>query len=124
MSTIKYTEDHEWVRLEGNDIVVVGITQHAQEQLGELVFIELPESGKELSQGDDAAVIESVKAASELKAPVSGVVIEINEALNDDPTQVNEDPQGAGWFCKLKLSDPAQLDALMDETAYQSFIDE
>ena len=122
MSGTKYTDDHEWIRMDG-DVAVVGITDHAQEQLGELVFVELPEVGRELSKGDEAAVIESVKAASELHAPASGTVTEVNDALNDEPTKVNEDAQGEGWFFKLKVSDAAELDALMDEAAYKDSLD-
>ena len=122
MSGTKYTDDHEWIRMDG-DVAVVGITDHAQEQLGELVFVELPEVGRELSKGDEAAVIESVKAASELHSPASGTVTEVNDALNDEPTKVNEDAQGEGWFFKLKVSDAAELDALMDEAAYKDSLD-
>ena len=122
MSGIKFTDDHEWIRMEG-DVGTVGITDHAQEQLGELVFVELPEVGRELSKGDEAAVIESVKAASELHSPASGTVTEVNDALNDEPTKVNEDAQGEGWFFKLKVSDAAELDALMDEAAYKDSLD-
>ena len=122
MSGTKYTDDHEWIRMDG-DVGTVGISDHAQEQLGELVFVELPEVGRELSKGDEAAVIESVKAASELHAPASGTVTEVNDALNDEPTKVNEDAQGEGWFFKLKVSDAAELDALMDEAAYKDSLD-
>ena len=122
MSGTKYTDDHEWIRMDG-DVAVVGITDHAQEQLGELVFVELPEVGRELSKGDEAAVIESVKAASELHSPASGTVTEVNDALNDEPTKVNEDAMGEGWFFKLKVSDAAELDALMDEAAYKDSLD-
>ncbi|MCB1713712.1 MAG: glycine cleavage system protein GcvH [Candidatus Competibacteraceae bacterium] len=122
MSTVKYTDNHEWLRLENNTTAVVGITEHAQEQLGELVFIELPEVGATLAKGDDAAVIESVKAASELKSPLSGRVVAVNELLNEEPTKVNEDAQGEGWFYKIELSDPSELDSLLDEAAYQALI--
>ena len=122
MSTVKYTEDHEWVRIEG-DIVTVGITAYAQEQMGDVVFVELPESGKEFEQGDEAAVVESVKAASEIYAPVSGEVTESNEALADEPSQVNSDPTGNGWFFKLKLTKVAELDDLMDEAAYKELVE-
>ena len=122
MSGTKYTDDHEWIRMDG-DVGTVGISDHAQEQLGELVFVELPEVGRELSKGDEAAVIESVKAASELHAPASGTVTEVNDALNDEPTKVNEDAMGEGWFFKLKVSDAAELDALMDEAAYKDSLD-
>ncbi len=121
MSDLKYSEDHEWIRMEG-DSGVVGITDYAQEQLGDIVFVELPEVGKQLAKGDEAAVIESVKAASELYALVGGEVTEINEGLADDPAQVNSDPLGGGWFFKLKLSDAGELDGLMDEAAYKDYI--
>ena len=121
MSTLKYSEEHEWVRLDG-DIATIGISQFAQEQLGDVVFIELPDVGKTLEQNEDAAVVESVKAASEVYAPVSGDVIEVNGQLEDDPELVNRDPTGDGWFIKVKISDTSQLDAMMDETAYQDFL--
>ena len=123
MSDIKFTEDHEWIRMEDDSTGVCGITDYAQDQLGELVFIELPETGSEVSQGSEAAVIESVKAAGELKAPVSGTIVEVNEALADEPEIVNNDPQGDGWFVKIKLQDSSELDALMDEDAYQQYVD-
>ena len=122
MSDLKFTEDHEWVRLEG-DIATIGITDYAQEQLGDVVFVDLPDPGKTLEKGAEAAVIESVKAASEVYAPVDGEVTEANGALADNPGQVNSDPMGEGWFFKLKLSDSRQLDPLMDEAAYKSFIE-
>ncbi len=122
MSDLKYTEEHEWVRLDG-DAGVIGISDYAQEQLGDIVFVELPEVGKVVAQGDEAAVIESVKAASELYAPVAGEVIEVNAALSDDPSLVNSDATGEGWFVKIKLSDRSQLDGLMDEAAYKAFTD-
>ncbi len=121
MATIKFTSDHEYVSVEG-DIATIGITDYAQSQLGDVVFVELPPAGKVLKQGDEAAVVESVKAASEVYAPVSGTVVEVNEGLPDAPGAVNEDPLGKGWFIKLKLSDPAQLDALMDDDAYKAHI--
>ena len=120
MSEQRYTEDHEWVRIEG-DLAVVGITDYAQEQLGDLVHIELPEIDRELEQGDDAAVIESVKAAGDVKSPVSGTVVAVNEALEDDPSVINSDPTGDGWVYKLTISDPAELEGLMDEAAYAAF---
>ena len=123
MSDIRYTEDHEWVVSEGDNRVRVGITDYAQDQLGELVFIELPEVGSEVSQGDAIAVIESVKSASDLISPVSGKVVEVNEALDAEPGTVNEDAMGAGWFVVIELSDPAELDTLMDEDAYQQILD-
>ncbi len=122
MSEMKFTEDHEWARAEGDDIVVVGITDYAQEQLGELVYVELPEVGGEVSQGDEAAVIESVKAAGEVKSPVSGTIVEVNESLSESPEVVNTDPTGDGWFYKVKMSDPAELDSLLDEQAYKDLV--
>ena len=121
MSDLKYTKDHEWVRVEGG-IAVVGISEFAQEQLGDVVFVELPEPGKALTKGDEAAVIESVKAASELYAPVSGEVVETNAPLGDNPGLVNEAPTGDGWFVKIRMKDASELDALMDEESYQKFI--
>ncbi|MGB0866335.1 MAG: glycine cleavage system protein GcvH [Granulosicoccaceae bacterium] len=118
--SIKYTADHEWVKLEADDVVLVGITDHAQEQLGDVVFVELPEIDAAFGQGDDISVIESVKAASELKAPVSGSIVAVNEALSDEPNIVNDDPMDAGWFCRIKLSDPSELDALLDEDGYKA----
>ncbi len=117
-----YTEDHEWIDVEG-DSATVGITDYAQEQLGDIVFAEVPAAGTALSKGGDAAVVESVKAASDVYAPVSGTVIEGNDALEGDPALVNSDPEGAGWFFKLTLSDKSELDALMDEAAYKAFVD-
>jgi len=118
--TVKYTEDHEWLKLEG-DTATVGITMHAQDALGDVVFVELPEVGATFAQKDTAGVVESVKAAADVYMPVSGEVVEVNEALRDDPSLANSDPLGAGWFFKVKLSDPSQLDALMDETSYTAF---
>ena len=118
--TVKYTEDHEWLKTEG-DIATVGITVHAQDALGDVVFVELPEVGATFAQKDTAGVVESVKAAADVYMPVSGEVIEVNEALRNDPSLANSDPLGAGWFFKVKLSDASQLDALMDETSYNAF---
>ena len=115
--SIKYTEDHEWVKVEG-DVATVGITHHAQDALGDVVFVELPEVGKTYAQKDTAGVVESVKAAADVYMPVSGEVIEVNEALRDDPSLANSDPLGAGWFFKVKLSDAAQVAELIDEAAY------
>lgn len=120
MTTLRMTEDHEWIRLESPDTGLVGITSFAQEQLGDIVFVELPQVGRHLAQGEDAAVIESVKAAAECKAPVSGTVLEVNAALADEPGKVNQDPTGAGWFFRLKLDDPGQVAGLLDEAAYQA----
>ncbi|MEL7486802.1 MAG: glycine cleavage system protein GcvH [Pseudomonadota bacterium] len=120
--TTKYTSDHEWVRMEG-DIAVIGITAHAAEQLGDVVFVELPDPGAAFSQKDDMAVVESVKAASDVYAPISGEVVETNAAIVEEPAKVNEDPAGAAWFVKLKPSEPAQIEALMDEAAYKEFVE-
>ena len=117
---IKYTEDHEWLDVQG-DSATVGITHHAQDALGDVVFVDLPEVGKSFAARDIAGVVESVKAAADVYMPVSGEVTEVNEALRADPSLANSDPLGAGWFFKVKLSDPTQLDALMDEAAYASF---
>jgi len=121
MSGIKYTEDHEWIRLDG-DTATCGISDYAQEQLGDIVYVELPEVGASLSARDQIAVVESVKAASEVYAPAGGTVSAVNEALADEPTLVNESPTGDGWFAKLTLDDPTELDALMDEAAYKDFV--
>ena len=118
--TVKYTEDHEWLKLDA-DIATVGITVHAQDALGDVVFVELPEVGATFAQKDTAGVVESVKAAADVYMPVSGEVIEVIEALRGDPSLPNSDPLGAGWFFKVKLSDASQLDALMDETSYTAF---
>ena len=122
MSERRYTEDHEWLSVEG-DVALIGISNHAQEQLGDIVFVELPEVGKQLEKGGEAAVVESVKAASEIYAPADGEVIEVNEALGDEPAKVNSDAEGEGWFFKMKLSDAGQLADLMDEAAYKSFVE-
>ena len=123
MATRKFTRDHEWIELDG-DVGTVGITDHAQEQLGDVVFVELPAVGKTVTKGGDAAVVESVKAASEVYAPVDGTVVAVNEALAAEPATVNADPFGAGWFMKIKLADVAALDGLMDEAAYRKFVAE
>jgi glycine cleavage system H protein len=119
--TMYFTKEHEWVRVEG-DTATVGISNHAQEQLGDIVFAEVPDAGKQLSKGQEAAVVESVKAASDVYAPVSGEVTEGNAALADDPAVINNDPEGAGWFFKLKLADAGELDGLMDEAAYREWV--
>jgi len=116
-----FTEDHEWVDVDG-DTGTVGISDYAQGQLGDIVFVDLPEEGKELTKGDDAAVVESVKAASDVYSPVSGVVIEANGDLGDTPNLVNDDAEGDGWFFKLTLSDTGELSGLMDESAYEAFV--
>ncbi|HYY38984.1 MAG TPA: glycine cleavage system protein GcvH [Xanthobacteraceae bacterium] len=118
---LKFTEDHEWLRIEG-DIATVGITDYAQEQLGDLVFVELPAPGAKAEKGAPAAVVESVKAASDVYAPVSGEITEINQAIVDEPALVNRDPMSRGWFFKIKISDRSQLDGLLDEKAYQAMI--
>lgn len=120
--TTKFTEDHEWVSVEG-DIATVGITKYAAEALGDVVFVEVPEVGASFTKGDDMAVVESVKAASDVYAPITGEVTEANAALADAPETVNEDPEGAGWFARLKLSDASQMDGLMDAAAYKTFCD-
>ncbi len=122
MSERRYTEDHEWVLLEG-DTATIGISDHAQEQLGDLVYVELPEEGAVFAEGAEIATIESVKAASELYAPVAGEVVEVNGALNDDPSLVNSDPLGNGWFFKLKVADAAAVAKLMDENAYKEYVE-
>ena len=119
MSTY-FTEDHEWITVDG-DTGTVGITAYAAEQLGDVVFVEVPETGASFGKGDDMAVVESVKAASDVYAPVAGEITEGNEALADAPETVNEDPEGKGWFCKIKLSDKGELEALMDATAYKTY---
>jgi len=119
--TVYFTKEHEWVRVEG-DTATVGISNHAQEQLGDIVFAEVPEAGRKVSKGQEAAVVESVKAASDVYAPVSGEVIEGNSALADDPALINSDPEGQGWFFKLKLDNASELDGLMDENAYRDFV--
>jgi glycine cleavage system H protein len=121
MSTIRFTKDHEYIRFEGDE-GIVGITDYAQAQLGDVVFVELPQPGKVLTKGTEAAVVESVKAAGEVNAPVSGEVIDVNSALTDTPATVNTDPMGEGWFLKIKISNAAELDGLMDEAAYQEFL--
>ncbi|HCP00482.1 MAG: glycine cleavage system protein H [Alphaproteobacteria bacterium] len=120
MADRKYTEEHEWVEVDG-ETGMIGISDYAQEQLGDVVFVELPDVGKSLGRGDEAAVVESVKAAAEVYAPVGGEVIEVNSALNGDPSLVNSDAFGDGWFAKLRLTDSAELDELMDEAAYRTF---
>ncbi|HET7576745.1 MAG TPA: glycine cleavage system protein GcvH [Sphingomicrobium sp.] len=119
--TVFFTKEHEWIKVDG-DIATVGITDHAQEQLGDIVFAEVPEAGRSLSKGQEAAVVESVKAASDVYAPVSGEVTEGNGKVVDDPSIVNSDPEGEGWFFKLKLANPGELDGLMDEAAYREWV--
>ena len=121
MSILRYTDDHEWARLEG-DSVTVGITEFAQDQLGELVFVELPTVGAVVTQGDEAAVIESVKAAGEVKSPVGGTIMEINESLIDTPEKVNDDPMGKGWIYKVAITDATEWEGLMNEAAYAALV--
>ena len=122
MSGLQYSDEHEWVIVEG-DIATIGISDYAQEQLGDVVFVELPEVGKSVSRGDEIAVVESVKAASEIYSPVSGEVVEVNEALADEPDTINESAEADGWFFKMKLSDPKETGELMDAAAYKAFTD-
>jgi len=121
MADVKYSEEHEWIRVEG-DTGTIGITQYAQEELGDVVFVEVPAAGRKVAKGEAIAVVESVKAASDIYAPVSGEVVESNAALADSPGDVNTEPMGKGWFFKIKLSNKADLDGLMDEAAYAAFV--
>ena len=121
--TVKYTKEHEWIRLEGGDTATVGITVHAQDALGDVVFVDLPEVGKSYTKGDVAGVVESVKAAADVYMPVTGEVTEVNEALRGDPSLANSDPLGAGWFFKVKVSQASDLDALMDEAGYKAYVE-
>ena len=120
--TVKYTNDHEWVSIDG-DVATVGVSAYALEQLGDLVFVEVPEAGRQVAKGDEAAVVESVKAASEVYSPVSGEVVEGNDGIADDPATVSGDPSGDGWFFKIKMSDASELDELMDQDAYTAYVD-
>jgi len=124
MSTLKFTEDHEWVLTADDGTALIGITDYAQEQLGELVYIELPEVGAEVEKGDAVAVIESVKSASDLLMPISGEILEVNEELDGDPGKVNEDAMGAGWFIKIRMSDEGELDELMDSDSYHDMLED
>ena len=119
--TKKYTTEHEWLSVDG-DIATVGITEHAQSQLGDVVFVDLPTVGKTVEQGKDAAVVESVKAASEVYAPITGEIVEVNSKLTDNPGMVNEDAEGSAWFMKIKIADPSQLDGMMDKAAYDKLV--
>ncbi len=123
MSAIRYTRDHEWIRLDG-EVAVIGITDYAQSQLGDVVYVELPEIGRRVEKGKEAAVVESVKAASEVYAPATGEVVAVNEAIAADPAKVNADPMGEGWFLKLRLDNPKELDGLLDDAAYQHLVEE
>jgi glycine cleavage system H protein len=119
--SLHFTKEHEWVRIDG-DVATVGISNHAQEQLGDIVFAEIPEAGRHLAKGQEAAVVESVKAASDVYSPVSGEVVEGNSKVADDPALVNSDPEGEGWFFKLRLANPSEIDELMDEAAYREWV--
>ena len=119
--SLYFTKEHEWIRVEG-DTATVGITDHAQEQLGDIVFAEVPETGRRIAKGQEAAVVESVKAASDVYAPVSGEVVEGNSKVADDPSIVNSDPEGEGWFFKIRLDDPGEVEGLMDEAAYREWL--
>jgi len=121
MSDLRFTDQHEWIRTEG-DSGTIGISDYAQQQLGDVVYVELPDVGKTVSRGDELAVVESVKAASEIYAPITGEVTAVNDALNDEPGLVNSAAMDGGWFLKIKLSDASQLDALMDENAYKEYV--
>ena len=121
MSDVRYTKEHEWVRVDG-DLATVGISRHAQEQLGDIVFVELPEAGRQVSRGGALAVVESVKAASDVYAPISGEVVETNSAIQDDPGLVNRSAEDEGWFCKLRISDGGELTKLMDAAAYKAYL--
>ena len=119
--SVYFTKDHEWIRVDGNN-ATVGISSHAQEQLGDIVFAETPQAGRSLRKGEEAAVVESVKAASDVYSPISGTVSEGNPALTEDPAIINNDPEGAGWFFKLEVTNPSELEGLMDEAAYRDFV--
>ncbi|HLT01640.1 MAG TPA: glycine cleavage system protein GcvH [Geminicoccaceae bacterium] len=121
MSDVRYTKEHEWIRVDG-DVATVGISDYAQQQLGDVVFVELPEVGRQVSQGGSMAVVESVKAASDVYAPLSGEVVEINAALESDPGLVNQSPEDQGWFCRVRVGDPGQLTQLMDADAYKAYV--
>ena len=121
MAETKYTQEHEWIRVEG-DVGTIGITQYAQEQLGDVVFVDVPQVGRKVAKGESIAVVESVKAASDIFAPVSGEIVDANKALADSPGDVDAEPMGKGWFFKIKLSSTAELDGLMDEKAYDAFV--
>jgi glycine cleavage system H protein len=122
--TTMYTPDHEWINIEDHEAATVGITQHAQDALGDVVFVDLPEVGRTFKKGEVAGVVESVKAAADIFMPVSGEIVEVNEALRADPSLANSAPEGEGWFFKMKVTEPGQLDALLDKTAYDKFADE
>jgi glycine cleavage system H protein len=119
--TTKYTEEHEWLKVDG-DVATVGITQHAAEQLGDVVFVDLPAIGKKVEKGKDAAVVESVKAASDVYAPITGEIVEVNKSIADEPSKVNADPEGSAWFMKIKIADKSQLESMMDKATYEKFL--
>ncbi len=119
--SVKFTEEHEWITVAGG-VATVGITTHAAEQLGDVVFVDLPAIGKKVEQGKEAAVVESVKAASEVYAPIDGEIVEVNKSIADEPSLVNSDPEGGAWFMKIKIANPAQLDSMMDRAAYDKFV--
>ena len=123
MPTLRFTKDHEWIRQDG-DTAVIGITDYAQQQLGDIVYVELPAAGSRVEAGKEAAVVESAKAASEVYAPISGEVVAVNSAIADDPAKINADPMGEGWFLTVKLDDPKALDGLMDQAEYEKFVAE
>ncbi len=122
MSDVKYTSDHEWIRLEG-DVATIGVSDYAQEQLGDVVYVDLPDVGKAVAKGAEAAVVESVKAASEVYTPLTGEIVEVNDSLGDNPGQINEDAEGNGWFMKIRISDQAELDGLMNADEYATFVE-
>ena len=124
MSEMKFTVDHQWIRLEEDGIATIGITDYAQKQLGDVVYVELPEVGRELGMGDEVAVVESVKAAGEVKMPLTGTVLAVNENLQDDPEIVNADPEGDGWFIRISINHPGEVEELMDESAYNELLTE
>jgi glycine cleavage system H protein len=122
MSELKYTEDHQWIRLEEDNTAVIGITDYAQEQLGDVVYVEMPEVGRELGKDDEAAIVESVKAAGEVKMPLTGTVLSVNENLLDEPELVNADPEGEGWFMTISIINPGEVEGLMDDNDYNEFL--
>lgn len=122
MNAFRFSKDHEWVKLDEEGNAIIGITDYAQRELGDVVYVELPEPGRELKRNEDTAVVESVKAASDVKSPISGTVLEVNTQLGDTPETVNADPTGAGWFLKLRPADPSELDSLMNEEGYNDFL--
>jgi glycine cleavage system H protein len=122
MSELRYTEDHQWIRLEEDNTAVIGVTDYAQEQLGDVVYVEMPAVGRELGKGDEAAIVESVKAAGEVKMPLTGTVLSVNENLQDEPELVNTDPEGDGWFMTISIINPEEVEGLMDDNDYNEFL--